>query len=135
MATATMTPATANYPIKALHEGVNVVYGSLSTTVTGAAGLLLCKLPHGATVIDARFWFAGASDVRVGTSASPKAIMGTASGGPSYRAFNNTSDGALYTLSLSDAAPQRWEYIKAVATDSFSGVQNFMLMYTMEQAK
>lgn len=74
---ATQTASVYNQPIRAHHIGVNYAIGKINSTGKTLSDIfLLCKVPHGATIVDFRIFGAGA-----GTAATVKVGVKGGDGG------------------------------------------------------
>lgn len=133
MATVTFTPAQSWFQPSTSHEGVNVVVGELTVTTSSTTWgkVLLAKVPHGATIISLEYLpgAAASGNYEVGFSATHSVLVSTATMAAASVQRLNVSLG--YRVSVSDNAPNRWDYMVASQSLSFSGVYRFVLTYSM----
>lgn len=148
---ATFTASELTSQVRELHAGLQSKSSRLTAAVTGTASSVfyLCKVPHGATILDF-LWYAadgGANqtyklglqlpmDEGSGTqtfTVTESALSGDQSntGGATLRGQGNKLP---YVVSLSDSVIQRWAWVQAVASAaiSASATMNFSLIYTMD---
>ena len=136
--TATCTLYNRQFDQKAIHAGLNIVYGEVTATICVSGKVLLCTLPHGARVIDGWLAHDKGNEVGVGTSASVNCFISTASTTGVSRFFTgittNTIDGAGYKVSVSDDAVQRWVPVKMSAYSASAGGSpiKFCIQYLMD---
>lgn len=133
MATTTMTPAQSWFQPNT-NPGVQVVTGEMLITATGTVfgSLWLAKIPHGATILDGRFYVGAAAsgDIEIGVSATHSVFLSTATlAGAAWHEFDVSFN---YLVSVSDDATQRYDIIKASQSLSWSGTYKFQIFYSMD---
>ncbi len=146
MATLTATLAASNRIPRAVHAGVNSISGSYnssgsSLSDSGSSIVLLCKLPTGATVLEAiEYHSSGAttSPLNIGirdgltTSMSVSVLFSSITQGAVNRA-ELQADGAGLLLSATDA--EQFKYVVASrdgGSVTTSLKVNFTILYTMD---
>ena len=136
----------ADFPVKAIHAGMNWAYGqySLTATLSGSDKIQFVKLPDGARVMQVVFSIEGTdindSKMSIGTSADHDMFIASATihGNTVYNI--NVASGVGKVLDISDSATTRYTILQGKLSDgtSFSGssVGTFRLAvgYTLDQA-
>lgn len=133
MATVTMTPAQSWFQPNT-NPGVQCVTGYIVATATGTVfgSLWLAKIPHGATILDGRFYVGAAAsgDIEIGISSTHSVLFSTATlAGAGWNDFDVSYN---VRISVSDDAVQRYEIVKASQSLSWSGTYMFQIWYSID---
>lgn len=140
--------------VRELHAGVMQKSSKITIAVTGTASsvVLLCKVPHGATIFD-YIWSAidgGTNNTwKLGLQLPLLDSTGSQSWTVTESALQTetaNTGGAIYRpligklplrVSISDNVTQRWAWVIGVCTAaiSASACQNFTLMYSQDDPK
>ena len=139
--TVTCTLAASTVAAKYLHEGTVTLAGKLlvAQSVTVGDTFLLCKIPHGAFIVDG--WVNmgladGASEINIGLASDEDAIIGSVSASNTRHLFNTSTEMPV-KVSVTDNARDQFDFLtvkiaSASSSTSLSGTIVFSVQYTFD---
>lgn len=138
-----------NNAVRANHSGVQMAAGTITSAVTATAAsvFLLCRVPHGATIVDFMFFADDAAADQTYTlglvipegstsgsaTLTASALLGDTSLSTVTLPFRGTLAKLPYSVDIGDAASPQWAWVcavNAVATSASASLK-IIVWYTM----